>query len=371
IEVLVPDINLSASEFTALRGAGRAGRGSIPFGMSAIRNVGEGLVERIVGERDAGGPFSDIYQFCARVDPVVLNKRTVDSLIKAGAFDCLGHPRQGLCLVIDQIIDRTLARRREADQGVMSLFGDLGGDGSVFDDSRVPVPDQEFDKTARLAFEKEMLGLYLSDHPLKGVEVALSRHTDTTIGELRANAAREAEGGEERPAGGGRTRDGSDLRCVGGVITALVRKYTKRGDLMATFLLEDLDSAIEVWVFPRTMAEVGYLLAEDAVVCVKGRLDLRDEQPKFICMELKRPDLNPSGAEPLHLWLALHLLSDDRVDSLKRVLGSHPGDSPVFLHVGEKCIRLTSAFAVDSSRGLLAELRELLGPDCINGPRTA
>src|SRR6202035_1382476 len=114
-----------------------------------------------------GGAFSDFYDFCARVDPMVLNKRTVKSLIKAGAFDALGHPRQGLCLVFEQIVDRTLARRREADQGIMSLFGDLGeSGGAVFDEARVPVPDQDFAKSARLAFEKEMLGLYLSDHPL-------------------------------------------------------------------------------------------------------------------------------------------------------------------------------------------------------------
>ena len=163
LEVLVPDVNLASSEFTAVLQAGHAGettpRKVIPFGLSAIRNVGEGLVERLIAERDRGGPFADFYDFCARVDPMVLNKRTIESLIKSGAFDTLGHSRQGLCLVFEQIIDRTLARRREADQGVMSLFGDLGAGGEpVFDDARIPIPDQEFDKTARLAFEKEMLG---------------------------------------------------------------------------------------------------------------------------------------------------------------------------------------------------------------------
>jgi DNA polymerase-3 subunit alpha len=272
--------------------------------------------------------------------------------------------------VFDQIVDRTLARRREADQGVMSLFGELGGAEAVFDDARVPIPDQEFDKTTKLAFEKEMLGLYLSDHPLKGLEAALVRHTDTTIAELRDQATREASGTVPEAAVGGRGRDG-EMRCVGGVITTLVRKYTKRGDLMATFVLEDLESSIEVWVFPRTMTEVGHLLADDAIVCVKGRLDLRDEQPKFICMELKRPDLNARGAEPLHLYLPLHALTDDRVDRLKRLLCDHPGDSPVFMHVGQKCIRLGAEFSVDTTRGLLAELRELLGAGCLNGPGSA
>jgi DNA polymerase-3 subunit alpha len=374
IEVLVPDINVALSDFAAthLEEPGGAKRWVIPFGLSAIRNVGEALVEKVIAERGRGGPYTDFYDFCARVDPMVLNKRTVESLIKAGAFDQLGHPRQGLCLVFEQIVDRTLARRREADQGVMSLFGELGGGDSVFDDARVEIPDQEFDKTSRLAFEKDMLGLYLSDHPLKGLEGALSRHTDTTIAELRDQAAREAAGvvpeaGPVQETGwrNGRGRDG-DLRSVGGVITSLVRKYTKRGDLMATFVLEDLDSQIEVWVFPRTMTDLGYLLADDAVVCVKGRLDLRDEQPKFICMELKRPELSAGGAEPLHVHLPLHALSDERVDRLKKVLGEHPGVSPVFLHVGAKSIRLAAEFAVDTSRGLQAELRELLGPACLN-----
>ena len=121
-----------------------------------------------------------------------------------------------------------------------------------------------------------MLGLYLSDHPLKGVEAALARHVDTTIAELR-------DGGRE-----------GELRWVGGVVTGVVRKYTKRGELMATFVLEDLVSSIEVWVFPRTMTEVGHLLADDAVVCVKGRLDLREEPAKLVCMEIKRPELNPT-----------------------------------------------------------------------------
>ncbi|HEV2360755.1 MAG TPA: DNA polymerase III subunit alpha, partial [Acidimicrobiales bacterium] len=249
IEVLVPDINLSASDFTAVldggdatdgrrRGGGPrlveedgpAGRPSgeitkrwvVPFGLSAIRNVGEGLVEKLISERETGGAFTDFYDFCARVDPMVLNKRTVESLIKAGAFDALSHPRQGLCLVFEQIVDRTLARRREADQGVMSLFGELGGGDAVFDDARVAVPDQEFEKTARLAFEKEMLGLYLSDHPLRGVEGALSRLVDVTVAELRAEAARE-DGANEFSLGGeapGRLRDG-DTRWVGGVVTGL------------------------------------------------------------------------------------------------------------------------------------------------------
>ncbi|MGH9060055.1 MAG: OB-fold nucleic acid binding domain-containing protein, partial [Acidimicrobiales bacterium] len=154
-------------------------------------------------------------------------------------------------------------------------------------------------------------------------------------------------------------------RWVGGVVTTLTRKYTKKGELMATFILEDLQAAIEVWVFPRTMIDIAHLLADDAVVCVKGRLDNREDQPKVICMDLKRPVLSAEGAEPLHLNIPLQALSDDRVDQLKTLLVDHPGTSPVFLHVGDKCIRLDSRFRVDTSNGLVAELRVLLGPGCL------
>ena len=214
----------------------------------------------------------------------------------------------------------------------MSLFGDLGGSESVFDDARVPIPNTDFDKGSRLAFEKEMLGLYLSDHPLMGVEAALARHCDATIAELREKAARETEGdvdGAAAAAGGWGGGKGGDVKTVGGVITNLVRKYTKRGDLMATFTLEDLESTLDVWVFPRTMMEVGYLLTDDAVVCVKGRLDTREEAPKFICMEVKRPELVVgAGTEPVHIWLPLHALTDARVD----LLGGLSGE-PVLLEV--------------------------------------
>ena len=228
--------------------------GAITFGLSAIRNVGEGLVELLLGERDDNGPYDSFHDFAERVPEPVLNKRTVESLIKAGAFDTLGHPRRGLLMVFEQIIDSTLVRRRERDQGVMSLFGDLGGDSEGGFDERIAIPDNEFDKSDRLKFEKEMLGLYVSDHPLLGVEAALRRKVDCW---RRRGAERE---------------DGSVL-VLGGVITRLARKFTKKGDQMAVFVLEDLDSTIEVTVFPRALMEQGHKLVDDAIVTVKGRVD--------------------------------------------------------------------------------------------------
>ncbi len=389
IDVLVPDVNRSVAEFAPDRrpaaeveaaaagdgpappgeegeaepldeGAAETGPATVPgpprkaivFGLAAVRNVGESLVERIVAEREANGPFGDIFDFCARVDSVVLNKRTMESLVKAGAFDSVGHPRQGLCLVLETVVDRSLESRRERDLGITTLFAafeeeqanpDWGG-------VKVPIPDAEFDKAQRLAFEKEMLGLYVSDHPLRGFEAALARHTDATLADMRE---------EDTPPG-----DRSPVRTVGGVVTDLRRSYTKKGDLMARFVLEDLQAAMEVFVFPKTMAEYGALIENDAVLVVKGRLDTRDEEPKIVCMEASRPVLE-RGNSDLHITLPLGVLTDARVDGLKQVLSGHPGSSPVMLHVGEKVLRLPPEFNVDCRNGLVGELKRLLGQSAV------
>ncbi|MGH9079660.1 MAG: OB-fold nucleic acid binding domain-containing protein, partial [Acidimicrobiales bacterium] len=316
-------------------------------------------------EREAGGPFVDFYDFCQRVDPTVLNKRTIESLIKAGGFDSLGHPRRGLCLGFEEIVDRTLERRREHDAGVVSLFAalepEIPGRADGFADTRLPIPDTEFDKTQRLAFEKEMLGLYISDHPLMGLESSLARFTDCTLAELRDVDADSPMG----MAGPGGTGGEGQVRLIGGVVTELARRYTKKGDLMGTFVLEDLNASIEVFVFPKCMADYGALLDDDAVVVIKGRVDLRDDRLKLVCMEVQRPELSVDGGGDLRVTLPLNSLTDRVVDGLKRLLREHPGDCPVFLHVGDTVLRLPPEFNVDSRRGLIGELRVLLGPNAI------
>ncbi len=347
ITVLVPDINVSLSEFAARYDD--EGSGFIPFGLSAVRNVGEGRVRLIIEERERNGPFTDFYDFCERVDPQVLNKRAVESLVKAGAFDSLGHERRGLLAVMDQIIDRAIGRRRERAQGVMSLFEGSDPDASPLYDEQVPIPDLAFDKMERLAYEKEMLGLYVSDHPLMGMEHVLRRRADCTISQLR-------EG-----------QEWTEVRTVAGVVTNLSRKYTKKGDLMAIFVLEDLGAAIEVMVFPKAMAEYGPLLTEDAVVCVRGRLDTREEPPKIICMELAAIDMTP-GEPPLCLRLRPGVLDGPAVHQLKKLLLAHPGGSPVYVRVGEQRLRLAPEFAVDQSNGLRGELLAAFGPAVIDAP---
>jgi DNA polymerase III subunit alpha len=352
ISVLVPDVNVSHSDFAAVIDETGGSAGSIPFGLSAVRNVGEGLVGLIVSERDANGPFADFYDFCNRVDLAVLNKRTIESLIKAGAFDSLGHPRQGLLYVYEQILDQTTARRRREAEGQFDLFSmltdaDESDSAAAPAEARLAIPDREFDKKQRLAFEKEMLGLYVSDHPLMGAEAALRRRTECSLVEL--------EGVE----------DGT-LRTVGGLVTNLQRKWTKKGDLMAVFVLEDLQSSIEVMVFPKTMQQFGHLLVDDAVVCVKARIDGREDTPKLMALELSVFEPITDAAPPVRIRMSPNALNEDLLGQLKGLLGEHQGESQVFLHLGDRqVLRLPDEFNVDSSNGLMAELRVLLGPAAV------
>ncbi len=189
IAVLVPDVNESESDFSVRPGGSPDVTGplttdgmelprkkpkeigAIRFGMSAVRNVGEGVVSLIVAAREETGPFTDFYDFCERVDPQALNKRTIESLIKAGGFDSLGYARQGLLLVFEQIVTDVLTRRGKEAEGQFDLFSTAAeaAPESVMG-QHTPIGDSEFPKSVRLALEKEMLGLYVSDHPLMGAE---------------------------------------------------------------------------------------------------------------------------------------------------------------------------------------------------------
>ena len=281
----------------------------------------------------------------------MLNKRTIESLAKAGGFDSLGHPRQGLVHVFETIVDTVIDRRRNEAEGQFDLFSAVGeSEVEAVVGHRVEIPDTEFAKSQRLAFEKEMLGLYVSEHPLMGAERSLRRHVDSTLSELRE--AREGE-----------------LRTVGGIVTSLAKKYTRRGDYMATFVLEDLAGVLDVMVFPRTMTEFGHVLEDDAIVVVKGRVDLRDDTPKLVAMEVIRPEIAIDGGLPVRIKVKLQALTDEKAARLKDVLAEHPGDSPVFVHLEapEKTtvLRLGDDVLVDAGNGLFAELRVLLGADCL------
>jgi DNA polymerase-3 subunit alpha len=355
IKVLPPDINRSVSDFAPIPADQLppgislpvGSPGAIAFGLSAVRNVGEGLVELLLAERAAGGHFQSFYDFVERVPEQVLNKRTVESLIKAGAFDHLGHPRLGLMMVFEQIIDTTVVRRRERDQGVMSLFGELESSDGGFDE-RIAIPANEYDKRDRLKFEKEMLGLYVSDHPLLGVEAALRRKVDCAIADLP-------------------DKDDGAMVVVGGVITNLARKFTKKGDQMAVFVLEDLSSTVEVTVFPRMLQEQGHRLIDDAIITLRARLDRRDEtRTALMAQDITVLDeLETAAAQALRLRVPVSALNELKIHQIKKVLREHPGDSPVYMHIGQgKVLRLADEFCVDLDRAV-AELKILLGHDAV------
>ncbi len=363
IKVLPPDVNRSLSNFAALPidqvpdgvTLPVGSPGAITFGLSAVRNVGEGLVELLVNERNENGPFTGFHDFAERVPEAVLNKRTVESLIKGGAFDSLGHPRRGLLTVFEHIIDSTVSRRRERDKGVMTLFGDWDDSGDTTDDAgepgfseRTPIPALVFDKTEQLRFEKEMLGLYVSDHPLFGVEAALRRKVEHSVLDLVS------------------MDDGAHV-VVGGVITNLARKFTKRGDQMAVFILEDLDASIEVTIFPRTLTEQGHKLEDDLIVTVVGRLDRRDESRFGLIGQTVTvlTGLTDGPAPALRLRLPSTSLDELRIQRLKRILREHPGDSLVMVDIGQgRVLKLSDEFRVDLDRSV-GELRMAFGHEAV------
>ncbi len=338
IEVLVPDVNTSESDFVA-----RDGR--ITFGLSAVRNVGEAVVHLIVEERKKNGPFLSFQDFVDRVDTSALNKRTVESLIKSGAFDSVGHRRRGLMLVYEQILDATLTRRRNEDMGQFSLFG---AEESAVQHGALEIPSEAWDKKIRLGFEKEMLGLYVSDHPLLGVQHVLKAMTSMAMPDLWDQA------------------DGATV-SIGGIVGAITRRYTRAGEPMLFFQLEDLAGSVEVVAFPRTVAESGTLIRDDAVLVVVGRLDHRGDDVKVVAREIREPDL--SADAPVRLRVSAGQLSSNMVDRLRSALANHPGSTPVFLHIrgdsDEKVVRLGSEFRVEPRSALYAELRELLGPAAV------
>jgi len=337
IKVLVPDVNISDSDFAAREGM-------VTFGLSAVRNVGEAVVEKVVAERRKNGPFTDFRDFVDRVDLSVLNKRTMESLVKAGAFDGTGSPRQGLLVVHEQIIDAVVARRRAEDMGQYSLFG---SDETATEGTVVDVPDLEWDKATKLGFEKEMLGLYVSDHPLFGAEATLRSLVTTSIPGLWDQPDRASV-------------------SIGGIVGTITRRYTRKGDPMLFFQLEDLEGSTEVVCFPRSVTEFGPLVRPDAILVVTGRVDQRGDSVKMVAQTISEPTLETESV--VRLVVPAVRMSKSLVGRLRGVLSNHPGDVPVFLHLeGDRntVVRLGDEHRVEPRSALYAELRELLGSGAV------
>jgi DNA polymerase-3 subunit alpha len=338
VRVLVPDVNRSDVDFSARDG-------DITFGMSAVRNVGDSVVELIIAERERGGPYESFRDFINRVDLAVLNKRTVDSLVKAGAFDSLGHSRRGLFETYLDLLEATITRRRAEEMGQYSLFGEAE---QPIEEVTLRTPEHEWEKKVKLVFEKEMLGLYVSDHPLFGVEKALQAMCTSTIPGLW-------------------DRSDKEKATIAGVVGSITRRFTKSGDPMLFFGLEDLQGGTEVIAFPRTVAEYGPLVREDAILVVTGWVDHRGDDVKFIADSVREPEL--SAEAMVRLRVPASRLSRNMVDRLRVALLNHPGSAAVYLHMlsanGEKVVRLGDDHRVEPRTALFAELRELLGPSAV------
>ncbi|WP_020573445.1 DNA polymerase III subunit alpha [Actinopolymorpha alba] len=349
IKVLPPDVNESASDFTPVGT-------DIRFGLTAIRNVGANVVDAIVAAREAKGRFADASDFMAKVPASVCNKRVIESLAKAGSFDSLGHRRRALVAWHEDAVDYFIDQKRQEAIGQDSLFGFGDGDDATSESLMSPqVPDiGEWDKQTLLAHEREMLGLYVSDHPLFGIEHVLANASDCTIGSLLTD--------EERPDG--------TIVTVGGLITGITRKMTKRGDPWAIVTLEDLEGGIDVLFFPSTYQLTALQLVEDAVVVVKGRLDRRDDVPQLMAMELSVPDLTADQQTgPVAISLGRERCTPPVVDRLKEIFATHPGMTQVHLHLRSKgktlVMRLEDRWRVTPSTALMGDLKALLGPSCV------
>lgn len=347
IQVLPPDVNESAHDFTPVGN-------DIRFGLTAIRNVGSNVVDGIVAARAEKGRYEDFNDFLSKVPAHVCNKRVFESLILAGAFDDMKHKRRALHLKHEEAVDRYVGLKRE-DEGQDSLFGGSGSDDVVFDVS-IALPEvDEWDKMTLLSREREMLGLYVSDHPLLGLEHVLANSSDCSIGQLMLD--------EDRP-------DGSSV-TISGLVTSVQRKITKRGDAWAMVTIEDLDGAIDVLLFPSAYQLAGPHLVEDAILTVKGRLSRQKDQPEIHGQEVTVPDLSDGPSGPVVISLPSTRCTPPVVEQLKDVLGTHPGLTEVRLRLLTReetlVMRLDDRLRVTPSPALFADLKQLLGPGCLTG----
>ena len=290
IRVLPPCVNSSDADFTPTGT-------DIRFGLTAIRNVGANVVTSIVGSRTEKGGFDDFADFLRKVEAVVCNKRTIEGLIKGGAFDSLNHPRRGLMNVFEPAVDAVLDTKRAEAIGQFDLFADLGPDPATGMDDvfAIKIPEGEWDKKVLLTFEREMLGLYVSDHPLFGLEHILAGAADNTIASIHAEASPEPQS-----------------VTLAGIISSVNRRVTKAGAPWGQIVLEDLEGSIEVMFFPTSYAQVALLIAEDAVVSIKGRTDAREDTVKIIGSDITMLDTTIGPRGP--------------VDGERRAVEVHPAD---------------------------------------------
>ena len=346
IKVLPPDVNESIDDFTAVGE-------DIRFGLAAVRNVGGNVVDGIVQARQEKGRFTSFEDFLRKVPVVVCNKRTIESLIKAGAFDDLQHKRQGLVHVHETYVDSLVEEKRNEAHGQDSLFGSFGDQEAVTFAALPPIPDIEWDKQTLLAFERDMLGLYVSDHPLFGIEHVLAQHADTSIAKLL---------GEDAP------KDRS-MVTIAGLVTSLQLKRNKKGELWAIAEVEDLEGSVEVLFFAKTYMTVSTMLNTDVVCVIRAQVMAREDSISLNAQELTIPELKSDLRGPIVLTMPLARANNGLALKLKGVLAEHPGGTEVHVRLTQPgrqvTVKLDDALRVAASPALYGDLKALLGPTCL------
>ncbi len=346
ITVLPPDVNESLVNFASV------GK-DIRFGLGAVRNVGANVVGSLIKTRSEKGKFTDFSDYLNKIDIAACNKKVTESLIKAGAFDSLGHARKGLFLVHTDAVDSVLGTKKAEAMGQFDLFGgDTGCTESVF---TIKVPVDEWEDKHKLALEREMLGLYVSGHPLNKVAHLLTAQVDTQIPAILD----------------GDVPNETQVR-VGGILASVNRRVNKNGMPWASAQLEDLTGGIEVMFFPHAYSTYGADIADDAVVLVNAKVAIRDDRIALIANELVVPDFSSAQVDrPLSVSLPTRQCTVDKVSALKQVLVRHPGTSQVHLRLisGDRIttLELDQSLRVTTSPALMGDLKELLGPGCLGG----
>ncbi|MDO5719989.1 MAG: DNA polymerase III subunit alpha [Actinomycetaceae bacterium] len=343
ITVLPPDVNVSEANFTP-------SGDSIRFGLAAIRNVGINVVNGIVSARTERGEYESFTDFLDKVPVVVCNKRTMESLIKAGAFDSLGHQRRSLVAVHEEAVESAVKLKRNEAVGQFDLFG--ASDDIGLSTLSVTIPDiPEWPKRQMLAHEREMLGLYVSDHPLSGINRALQRYQDEQIAAIMTDET---------------SRDGQFLK-IAGLITSVQPKTTRKGELWAIATLEDLSGSMDILFFPRTYESISHVLANDLVVQIEGRVQERENETSMAAQSLTVLDLRDDGKVPLTLTMPWHECNRGTLEELRSILQEHPGESPVRMQIRRpgqptQLVEFSSDYSVQTSSALYSEIKAAFGP---------
>lgn len=350
ISVLVPDVNESLADYTAVGD-------EIRVGLRAVRNVGTNVVEGIIQAREEKGPFTSFQDFLDKIPLPACNKRSMECLIKAGGFDSLGETRRALVAVVDDAIDSVIPVKRNEAAGQFDLFAALGGDPAKGQNFDVSVPDiPEWDKQEKLNFEREMLGLYVSDHPLSGMENFLNRSADTTIVELLDDES---------------ITDGRPVRIAGLITQVQTRITRKSGKAWAIATVEDRTGPIDVNFFPNTYQQVSSMLIPDSVVVLDATVSVQEDQPlKLFARSMTLPQVGEIDMDlPVDLAIDERTCTAERLDRLAEILTRYPGQSPVRLHVRSPrtttIVQLADQYGVAPEPSLYTDLKVLLGRDCV------